>query len=100
MCIRDRFSAEKSISLSANIGGKIQNDNENLINGLASKLADLNEESNGQIISAIESLKSDFSDLVDRVTSLQMVVDGGALVGAIAVSYTHLDVYKRQIGRS
>ena len=78
------FSAEKSISLSANIGGKIQNDNENLINGLASKLADLNEESNGQIISAIESLKSDFSDLVDRVTSLQMVVDGGALVGAIA----------------
>ena len=47
-------------------------------------MADANTQSNGQIVDAIDGLKSDLSDLVDRVSQLQVVMDTGELVGAIS----------------
>ena len=48
------------------------------------KWKDTTETSNSKVVSAIDSLKEDFSNLLDRFGQLQVVMDTGSLVGAIA----------------
>lgn len=82
--IHRNFTPERSIALSTSIDSKIQNRNESILESLAGKITAANDMSNTKITDAIGGLRDDFSDLVDKVTNLQMVVDGRALVGAIA----------------
>ena len=78
------LSANRSIALGMSVVSKNQNGLAYQFGDAISKLADANTQSNGQIVDAIDGLKSDLSDLVDRVSQLQVVMDTGELVGAIS----------------
>ena len=78
------LSANRSIALGMSVASKNQNGLAYQFGDAISKLADANTQSNGQIVDAIDGLKSDLSDLVDRVSQLQVVMDTGELVGAIS----------------
>ena len=81
--INGAFSS-RSMMLGMNVDFGNQNGFKSQINEAISKLSESNMRSNETITNAINELRSDFSDLVDKVTNLQMVVDSGELVGAIA----------------
>ena len=78
------LSANRSIALGMSVVSKNQNGLAYQFGDAISKLADANTQSNGQIVDAIDGLKSDLSDLVDKVSQLQVVMDTGELVGAIS----------------
>ena len=78
------LSANRSIALGMSVVSKNQNGLAYQFGDAISKLADANTQSNGQIVGAIDGLKSDLSDLVDKVSQLQVVMDTGELVGAIS----------------
>ena len=78
------LSAHRSIALGMSVVSKNQNGLAYQFGDAISKLADANTQSNGQIVDAIDGLKSDLSDLVDKVSQLQVVMDTGELVGAIS----------------
>ena len=78
------LSANRSIALGMSVASKNQNGLSHQFDDAISKLADANQQSNGQVVEAIDSLKSDLADLVDRVSQLQVVMDTGELVGAIS----------------
>ena len=78
------LSANRSIALGMSVVSKNQNGLAYQFGDAISKLADANTQSNGQIVDAIDGLKSDLSDLVDKVCQLQVVMDTGELVGAIS----------------
>ena len=78
------LSANRSIALGMSVVSKNQNGLAYQFGDAISKLADANTQSNGQIVDAIDGLKSDLSDLVDRVSQLQVVMDTGELFGAIS----------------
>ena len=78
------LSANRSIALGMSVVSKNQNGLAYQFGDAISKLADANAQSNGQIVDAIDGLKSDLSDLVDKVSQLQVVMDTGELVGAIS----------------
>ena len=78
------LSANRSIALGMSVVSKNQNGLSYQFDDAISKLADANTQSNGQIVDAIDGLKSDLSDLVDKVSQLQVVMDTGELVGAIS----------------
>ena len=54
------------------------------MNENVSKLAEANMSSNGKLSDAIDGLRNDFNNLVDTVSQMQVVMDSGALVGAIS----------------
>ena len=74
--------ANRGMRLGMDVAGGIQNGN-SYMDHLFAKIADSNVQSCNRITDAIDGLKSDFAGLVDKVSHLQMVVDSGALVGAI-----------------
>ena len=78
------LSANRSIALGMSVVSKNQNGLAYQFGDAISKLADANTQSNGQIVDAIDGFKSDLSDLVDKVSQLQVVMDTGELVGAIS----------------
>ena len=78
------LSANRSVALGMSVVSKNQNGLAYQFGDAISKLADANTQSNGQIVDAIDGLKSDLSDLVDKVSQLQVVMDTGELVGAIS----------------
>ena len=78
------LSTNRSIALGMSVVSKNQNGLAYQFGDAISKLADANTQSNGQIVDAIDGLKSDLSDLVDKVSQLQVVMDTGELVGAIS----------------
>lgn len=78
------FYANRSVELGmrlqvANQNGAISQMNENV-----SKLAEANMSSNSKLSDAIDGLRNDFNNLVDTVSKMQLVMDSGALVGAIS----------------
>ena len=81
--MQSAFSAERSVNLGMSIsqGHQIRSISE--AEAFAAKLADANARSDSNILSAIEEIKNDFGELVNRLSNLQVVMDTGTLVGAI-----------------
>lgn len=69
--------ADRSFALAARMSNQ---------NGLRNQedIASIIAKSNNNISDTIKGLRNDFSDLVDKVTQLKVVMDSGALVGEIA----------------
>ena len=82
--IDNYLNTQRSMNLSAMISSQNQNGRTSQSDDLLNQLHKNVEISNGKIVSAIESLRGDFSNLLDRVGQLQVVMDTGTLVGAIA----------------
>lgn len=81
--IDNGLAASRSMNLGMDIA-RNQNGNTSGISDLVSELANTNMQSNSRLANAIEGLQSDFTDLVDKVGQLQVVMDTGVLVGAIS----------------
>ncbi len=81
--IEDLLNPTRSISLGSAIGVRNQNEYSEA-EDLIERINKASEMSNESVISAIESLKGEFADLINKVEQLKIVMDTGALVGAIA----------------
>lgn len=81
--IDDIFGANRGVSLSSSIAMGNQN-GRNSQPELFGKLQEVAEKSNNKLASAIDSLRSDFNDMAAKLESMQVVLDGDALVGEMA----------------
>lgn len=81
--IDDIFGANRGMSLSSSIAMGNQN-GRNSSSELFGKLQEVAEKSNDKLASAINSLRSDFNDMAAKLESMQVVLDGDALVGEMA----------------
>lgn len=81
--IDDIFGANRGMSLSSSIAMGNQN-GRNSQSELFGKLQEVAEKSNNKLASAIDSLRSDFNDMATKLESMQVVLDGDALVGEMA----------------
>lgn len=81
--IDDIFGANRGMSLSSSIAMGNQN-GRNSQSELFGKLQEVTEKSNDKLASAIDSLRSDFNDMAAKLESMQVVLDGDALVGEMA----------------
>ena len=79
----NEFNAGRSVLLSSRINSVNQNGFENRMNDMLVRMAEDNYKTNSAMASSVEGLRNDFSELVDKVTRLQVVMDTGTLVGAI-----------------
>ena len=66
-------------------------------NGEGSKITDYENEGNCKVVCLDEYLKEPYTFLKADIESFEYRMLQGAIRGIIAVSYTHLDVYKRQV---
>lgn len=77
------FGANRSMNLGMAIAANNQNGN-SYQSELFGKMQDMAEKANSKLISAIDSLRSDFNDMTSKLERMQVVLDSGALVGEIA----------------
>jgi len=76
------LAANRSMQLG--VSANYQNGKTSQLDTLATTLNESNAHSNGLITSAMESIKGEIADLVGKVEQLKIVMDTGALVGAIS----------------
>ena len=75
--------ASRSLNLGMDVVYRNQNGSNSGLDDLASRIADANSQSNSRIVDAIQDLKNDFAEMIERFSQLQVVMDTGTLVGAI-----------------
>ena len=81
--INGAFGANRSMNLGMAIAANNQNEN-SYQSELFGKMLDMADKTNDKLTSAIDSLRSDFSDMASKLERMQVVLDSGALVGEIA----------------
>lgn len=73
---------DRSLALAgANIG--ISSSRSSELDGMFNRLGSMNDASNKEVVSAITSLREDFADLVTTISSLQVRMDSGTVVGEL-----------------
>lgn len=73
---------DRSLALAgANVGISANRSSE--LDGMLNRLGSMNDASNKEVVSAITSLREDFADLVTTVSSLQVRMDSGTVVGEL-----------------
>ena len=75
------FNPNRTLSLGLSLGSTIQPQTGN---DSFKSLKDTTIASNDKVVSAIGSLKEDVSTLADAIRNIKLVMDTGALVGAIS----------------
>lgn len=81
--IDDAFGANRSMALGSSVAIGNQNGRNNQ-SELFGRLQEVAEKSNDKLASAIDSLRNDFNDMAAKLESMQVVLDGDALVGEMA----------------
>lgn len=77
------FAANRSMELGMNVAYGYQNGNNSHTDDMINKISELNAQANSKIVNAVEGLKDDFAELLNKLGKLQVVMDTGSLVGAI-----------------
>lgn len=73
---------DRSLALAgANVGISANRSSE--LDGMFNRLGSMNDASNKEVVSAITSLREDFADLVTTISSLQVRMDSGTVVGEL-----------------
>lgn len=73
---------DRSLALAgANIG--ISSSRSSELDGMFNRLGSMNDASNKEVVSAITSLREDFADLVTTISTLQVRMDSGTVVGEL-----------------
>ena len=73
---------DRSLALAgANVGISANRSSE--LDGMFNRLGSMNDTSNKEVVSAITSLREDFADLVTTISSLQVRMDSGTVVGEL-----------------
>lgn len=73
---------DRSLALAgANIGISANRSSE--LDGMFNRLGSMNDASNKEVVSAITSLREDFADLVTTISTLQVRMDSGTVVGEL-----------------
>ena len=73
---------DRSLALAgANVGISANRSSE--LDGIFNRLGSMNDASNKEVVSAITSLREDFADLVTTISSLQVRMDSGTVVGEL-----------------
>ena len=73
---------DRSLALAgANVGISANRSSE--LDGMLNRLGSMNDASNKEVVSAITSLREDFADLVTTISSLQVRMDSGTVVGEL-----------------
>lgn len=73
---------DRSLALAgANVGISANRSSE--LDGIFNRLGSMNDASNKEVVSAITSLREDFADLVATISSLQVRMDSGTVVGEL-----------------
>ena len=73
---------DRSLALAgANVGISANRSSE--LDGMFNRLGSMNDASNKEVVSAITSLREDFADLVATISSLQVRMDSGTVVGEL-----------------
>ena len=73
---------DRSLALAgANVG--ISSNRSSELDGMFNRLGSMNDASNKEVVSAITSLREDFADLVTTISSLQVRMDSGTVVGEL-----------------
>ena len=73
---------DRSLALAgANVGISANRSSE--LDGMFNRLSSMNDASNKEVVSAITSLREDFADLVTTISSLQVRMDSGTVVGEL-----------------
>lgn len=74
--------ADRSLALAgANVGISANRSSE--LDGMFNRLGSMNDASSKEVVSAITSLREDFADLVTTISSLQVRMDSGTVVGEL-----------------
>ena len=79
--VNGMFNANRTLSLGLSLGSTIQ---PQAGNDSFKSLKDTTIAANDKVVSAIDSLKEDVSTLADAIRNIKLVMDTGALVGAIS----------------
>lgn len=73
---------DRSLALAgANVGISANRSSE--LDGMFNRLSSMNDASSKEVVSAITSLREDFADLVTTISSLQVRMDSGTVVGEL-----------------
>ncbi len=73
---------DRSLALAgANVGISANRSSE--LDGMFNRLGSMNDANNKEVVSAITSLREDFADLVTTISSLQVRMDSGTVVGEL-----------------